>query len=88
MVTAIKNGFQGVVLPSPRIRTLIIPGHCHEILKRSSRLLQVTKVYGDGSAFAFGTEAYSISTKTTTVHMYEITTVNFLFNFIVLRPQI
>jgi hypothetical protein len=47
MTTAIKNGFQGVVLP--RIRTLIIPGHCHEILKCCP---QVTKVWcnrSDGS---------------------------------------
>ena len=47
MTTDIKNGFQGVVLP--RMRTLIIPGHCHEILKCCP---QVTKVWcnrGDGS---------------------------------------
>ena len=47
MTTAIKNGFQGVVLPG--IRTLIIPGHCHEILKCCP---QVTKLWcndGNGS---------------------------------------
>ena len=31
MTSAIRNGFEEVVLPT--IRTLIIPGHCHEILK-------------------------------------------------------
>ena len=47
MTTAIKNGFQGVVLP--RIRTLIVPGNCHEILRCCP---QVTKVWcnrDDGS---------------------------------------
>jgi hypothetical protein len=37
---AIRDGLQGVVLPE--IRTLIIPGHCHEILKSCP---QVTKVW-------------------------------------------
>ena len=40
MTTAIKNGFEGVVLP--RIRTLIIPGNCHEILRCCPH---VTKVW-------------------------------------------
>jgi hypothetical protein len=47
MTTAIKDGLQGVVFH--RIRTLIIPGHCHEILKCCP---QVTKVWcnrSDGS---------------------------------------
>ena len=38
--SAIKGGFRGVEVP--RIRTLIIPGHCHEILKCCPR---VTKVW-------------------------------------------
>ena len=40
MTIAIRKGFRGVVLP--RIRTVIIPGHCHVIL-RCCR--QVTKVW-------------------------------------------
>jgi hypothetical protein len=47
LTTAIKDGLQGIVFP--RIRTLIIPGHCNDILKCCP---QVTKVWcnrGDGS---------------------------------------
>ena len=40
LTSEIESGFQGVVLP--RIRTLIIPGDCHEILKCCP---QVTKVW-------------------------------------------
>jgi hypothetical protein len=47
MTTAIKNGFQGVVLP--RIRTLIIPGHCHEILKCCPKVTKVWCNRSDGS---------------------------------------
>jgi hypothetical protein len=48
MTTAIKDGLRGFVFPRIR-RTLIIPGHCREILKCCP---QVTKVWcnrGDGS---------------------------------------
>lgn len=31
MATALKEGFEGITLP--QIRTVIIPGYCHEILK-------------------------------------------------------
>ena len=43
----IKSGFQGVVLP--RIRTLIIPGDCHEILKCCPRVTKVWCNRGNGS---------------------------------------
>jgi hypothetical protein len=45
--TAIKNGFKGIVLP--RIRTLIIPGHCQDILKCCPQVTKVWCNYGDGS---------------------------------------
>ena len=47
---AIKNGFQGVVLP--KIRTLIIPEVCHEILKCCSQVTQVWCTNGDGDQLA------------------------------------
>ena len=47
MTTAIKNGFQGVVLP--KIRTLIIPEYCHEILRCCPRVTKVWCNRGDGS---------------------------------------
>ena len=46
MTTAIKKGFQGVVLPE--IRTLIIPGHCHEILRCCPLVTKVWCNYDDG----------------------------------------
>jgi Zn-finger nucleic acid-binding protein len=47
MTTAIKEGFQGVVLP--RIRTLIIPEHGHEILKCCPKVTKVWCNRGDGN---------------------------------------
>ena len=46
MTTAIKNGLQGVVFP--RMRTLIIPEHCHEILKCCPQVTNVWCNRGDG----------------------------------------
>jgi hypothetical protein len=42
-----KYGLYGVQLP--RIRTLIIPGHCHEILKRCPEVTTVWCNRGGGS---------------------------------------
>ena len=50
MTTVIKEGFRGVVLPG--IRTLIIPGHCHEILKCCPQVTSVWCNSGDGSKLA------------------------------------
>jgi hypothetical protein len=47
MTTALKNGFENVTLPN--IRTLIIPGYCHEILKRCPRVTTVWCIRDDGS---------------------------------------
>ena len=47
MTTAIKDGFQGIELP--RLRTAIIPGHCHEILKCCPEVTKVWCNHGDGS---------------------------------------
>ncbi|KDR85741.1 hypothetical protein GALMADRAFT_218830 [Galerina marginata CBS 339.88] len=47
MTTAIKTGFEGVELPS--IRTLIIPGYCHEILQRCPNVTIVWCIRDDGS---------------------------------------
>ena len=42
-----KSGFQGVTLP--RIRTLIIPGHCHEILRCCPQVTKVWCNHGNGT---------------------------------------
>jgi hypothetical protein len=47
MTTAIKDSLQGVELS--QIRTLIIPGHCHEILKCCPEVTKVWCNRGDGS---------------------------------------
>ncbi|KIM47668.1 hypothetical protein M413DRAFT_62699 [Hebeloma cylindrosporum] len=47
MTTALKNGFENVTLPN--IKTLIIPGYCHEILKRCPRATTVWCIRDDGS---------------------------------------
>jgi len=47
LTTSIENGLQGVVLPG--IRTLIIPEHCHAILKCCPQVTKVWCNHGDGS---------------------------------------
>ena len=47
MTTAIKNSLQGVIFP--KIHTLIIPEHCHEILKCCPHVTKVWCNRGSGS---------------------------------------
>ena len=47
MTTALKNGFERVTLSN--IKTLVIPGYCHEILKRCPRVTTVWCTRDDGS---------------------------------------
>ncbi|EAU92311.1 hypothetical protein CC1G_00530 [Coprinopsis cinerea okayama7 len=47
MTSHIKAGFEGVSLPT--IRTLIIPGYCHELLKTCPEVRSVQCIRDDGS---------------------------------------
>jgi hypothetical protein len=49
ITTTIKNVLQVQGVVFPRIRTLIIPGHCPEILKCCPQVIKVWCNRGDGS---------------------------------------
>jgi hypothetical protein len=56
MTTTIKYGVQGLVFP--RMRTLIIPGHCHEILKCCPHVTKVWCNHSDGSKLVTAISKY------------------------------
>jgi hypothetical protein len=47
MTSQIKAGFEGITLPA--VRNLIIPGYCHELLKRCPEARSVRCTREDGS---------------------------------------